>query len=502
MTNNTTALVLTDEQVDTAIRAVCHSDPTTKYPGEYCVTIDELRALLTSPRAAVPAPEGWKLVPIERSYDMRVKALLAFNTTEKETNDRDDALDAAHRAMLDATPAAPVATWHGINRKAVQQAAIEHGFVYWREPDAHGVEGTIQQATGLLQYLLAVEVEIKPDEPECATCDGHGMIGGPSFYTPDEGGVACPDCAQAVAADGVAQDDIEGIARAAGCTNIDLIGDRAKAIERLTAFAVRVRAAVSPATAEPDDWRWAVQGAISHLDYETDAPSNVKTALRQLRDALRGDAPATADERAAFEAWVRTDALPFDGEDPCRRGQGGYAEDHVQTAWVAWQAARASQAAAPAEAREPECPRCNGSGEAVAYTDNGPDAIEETVNCPYCNGHGTLAEAYTGVVAALEKANNEYLALCGKQYFVPADAGEAVAWICSGSNDFAPIVRDRAAALRLSQEYGDGKIVALGIMPDVVSQGAQGGKSEEADCGCATNQACAMKKDGSCWRAD
>ncbi|WP_186187963.1 hypothetical protein, partial [Burkholderia gladioli] len=57
----------------------------------------------------VPAPDGWKLVPIERSYDMRVKALLAFNTTEKETNDRDDALDAAHRAMLDAAPAAPVA---------------------------------------------------------------------------------------------------------------------------------------------------------------------------------------------------------------------------------------------------------------------------------------------------------------------------------------------------------------------------------------------------------
>ncbi|MDN7495037.1 hypothetical protein QZM89_07550 [Burkholderia gladioli] len=139
-------------------------------------------------------------------------------------------------------------------------------------------------------------------------------------------------------------------------------------------------------------------------------------------------------------------------------------------------AIRASQAAAPAEAREPECPRCNGSGEAVAYTDNGPDATEETVNCPHCNGHGTLAEAYAGVVAALEKANNEYLALCGKQYFAPADAGKAVAWICSGSNDFAPIVRDRDAALRLSQAHGDGKIVALGIVPDVVSQGAQGGK--------------------------
>ncbi|WP_417070767.1 hypothetical protein [Niveibacterium terrae] len=32
-------------------------------------------------------------------------------------------------------------------------------------------------------------------EPVCSTCGGHGMIGGPSFYAPDEGGVPCPDCA-------------------------------------------------------------------------------------------------------------------------------------------------------------------------------------------------------------------------------------------------------------------------------------------------------------------
>ncbi|WP_186187935.1 hypothetical protein, partial [Burkholderia gladioli] len=92
MTNNTTA-VLTDEQIVTIYddfytqedeRESSHILP-------FARAIE--RALLTSPRAGVPAPDGWKLVPIERSYDMRVKALLAFNTTEKETNDRDDALD-------------------------------------------------------------------------------------------------------------------------------------------------------------------------------------------------------------------------------------------------------------------------------------------------------------------------------------------------------------------------------------------------------------------------
>jgi hypothetical protein len=31
----------------------------------------------------------------------------------------------------------------------------------------------------------------------CGTCNGNGMIGGPSYYAPDEGGEPCPDCATA-----------------------------------------------------------------------------------------------------------------------------------------------------------------------------------------------------------------------------------------------------------------------------------------------------------------
>ncbi|HHP7110130.1 hypothetical protein [Pseudomonas aeruginosa] len=33
-------------------------------------------------------------------------------------------------------------------------------------------------------------------EPKCTTCNDNGVIGGPSFYAPGEGGVPCPDCAQ------------------------------------------------------------------------------------------------------------------------------------------------------------------------------------------------------------------------------------------------------------------------------------------------------------------
>lgn len=36
-----------------------------------------------------------------------------------------------------------------------------------------------------------------PQAAKCATCNGNGLIGGQSFYAPDEGGVPCPDCSQA-----------------------------------------------------------------------------------------------------------------------------------------------------------------------------------------------------------------------------------------------------------------------------------------------------------------
>jgi hypothetical protein len=65
---------------------------------------DAARALLASKPAV---PEGWKLAMVERSYDMRVKAIIAFNTAEQSGKDRDDALDAAWQAMLAASPTAP-----------------------------------------------------------------------------------------------------------------------------------------------------------------------------------------------------------------------------------------------------------------------------------------------------------------------------------------------------------------------------------------------------------
>src|SRR5690554_1582333 len=46
-------------------------------------------------------PYGFALVPIERSYDMRMAAFLHYNTAKQSGKDNDDALDAAWRATIE-----------------------------------------------------------------------------------------------------------------------------------------------------------------------------------------------------------------------------------------------------------------------------------------------------------------------------------------------------------------------------------------------------------------
>ena len=47
--------------------------------------------------AGLAAREGWKMVSVDRDYDVRVKQLIAFNTCK---GDLDDKLEAAHLAMI------------------------------------------------------------------------------------------------------------------------------------------------------------------------------------------------------------------------------------------------------------------------------------------------------------------------------------------------------------------------------------------------------------------
>jgi hypothetical protein len=65
--------------------------------------IKEMDALLSKPTAKHQG-EQCALIPIERSYDVRARMLIAFNTRKQEGGDNDDALEAAHKALLSFSP--------------------------------------------------------------------------------------------------------------------------------------------------------------------------------------------------------------------------------------------------------------------------------------------------------------------------------------------------------------------------------------------------------------
>lgn len=48
------------------------------------------------------------------------------------------------------------------------------------------------------KWLSSESLSAAPSQqaPHCATCNDNGLIGGPSYYAPDEGGVPCPDCSK------------------------------------------------------------------------------------------------------------------------------------------------------------------------------------------------------------------------------------------------------------------------------------------------------------------
>lgn len=60
------------------------------------------------------------------------------------------------------------------------------------KPDYWSACGQCERNISDAEDLLASA----PQASKCPTCNDNGLVGGPSFYAPDEGGVPCPDCSQ------------------------------------------------------------------------------------------------------------------------------------------------------------------------------------------------------------------------------------------------------------------------------------------------------------------
>lgn len=449
MTNNTTA-ALTDEQRTAIQECIDYLKPAGRDfddlgfgESKHTRCIRTLRALLTSPRAA-GLPEGWKMVPIEPTEDMIVDGFESwpdqfFSKPEvwASFEKMSGCARAAHKAklcyaaMLDAAPAAPVAS-PSIDIEQMLHDCVPGGDIVDPQLVCDSIRSWFEDRASVAAQAVAADGAAmdEPVSPYVAwRMHANGMYGVLSELIGS--GAVSRDCYSDL------RDRIELA-----------VASHENMAKQYSGF--QLRAAVSPATADEraaNEWSDEDSGRLVRLIDALDriVSGTTETSSDRLfaKTKPRNMTIRDAQEIARIHVSVARSILAkMDG--------------HIG----------ASQAAAPAEAREPECPRCNGSGEAVAYTDNGPDATEETVNCPHCNGHGTLAEAYAGVVAALEKANNEYLALCGKQYFVPADAGEAVAIVESWTNGSY----HRNYKLRWLKD------VEAGVTLYAAAQGAQSGK--------------------------
>ncbi|WP_369065273.1 rod-binding protein [Burkholderia gladioli] len=234
MTNNTTA----DLDRDIAHLIDNSENGIARVPRE---TLARLRALLTSPRAAVPG-QGWKLVPEIPTVEMLDAALPGDDTFGRGFKTR------IYQEMLDAAPAAPAAPV--------------------AEPASQGV----------IAAALAV---IECDRAQVLT-DAH-IDALDNAIKIQRGDAELPVAAQAVAADGEATDDLIGRLLLAGRHP-----DFAICMEAATAIQ---RAAVSPAT---DDERAAFEECIrAHSD-----PDRIEDRL-----AIQYGGYVEYATALAWEAW-------------------------------------------------------------------------------------------------------------------------------------------------------------------------------------------------------
>ncbi|WP_186055724.1 hypothetical protein [Burkholderia gladioli] len=280
MTNNTTA-ALTDEQrkaVECAIELIENDH------GDRTVTSRTLRALLTSPRAAVPAPEGWKLVPIEPTDEM-VESGHAEYERALIGNRKDIGVAFLRRwaAMLDAAPAAPVAE-AGPQWLPINLAPDDDELIWLMKGDS--IEGPRR---------------IHPNDYDRYT-----------HYAPCEAPNIKSIAAQAVAADGAQRmfsvSDANALRTAIDAAEIAKFIDAGRAVELRE---IVTRAVVSPATA---DERAAFQtfyyssacktvdecAPIKGANYTGEADEEFAWQFWQAARASQAAAPAEAREPDAY----------------------------------------------------------------------------------------------------------------------------------------------------------------------------------------------------------
>ncbi|WP_369072867.1 rod-binding protein [Burkholderia gladioli] len=360
MTNNTTAPALTDEQRSRVEYALDYMGGSGFAP-----EADILRALLTSPRAAVPG-QGWKLVPEIPTVEMLDAALPGDDTFGRGFKTR------IYQEMLDATPAAPVAPAAEADPidkleptliltgaqllealdlvapdRTADQFESEVSFQYGNGHSGKGMYCWItdypDEGASLLDGSTVAAQAVAADGASTQRCNlGVGCDEAGVCYASAHGDASqCGRAAVSPAKDVVTREQVMEWARAANIGNVWFTD---QIIAELRDFAILARAAVSPATAalpikiphvhiRPEDEEIGRQyyalGFVDGSRSITDAPrpaqgkalpatadSNCTCGMKlgharhcaafdesMVRYEPFGEKPSTADERAALQ-WT------------------------------------------------------------------------------------------------------------------------------------------------------------------------------------------------------
>ncbi|WP_336817247.1 hypothetical protein [Burkholderia gladioli] len=484
MTNNTTALP--DEQRIIEMAAEHGIGPTSG--------LGFARALLTSPRAAVPAPEGWKLVPIEATEGMK-HAARDWSDKKYGKPIGNDAAIGCWGTMLDAAPVAPVAS-PSIDIEQMLRDCVPGGDIVDPQLVCDNIRGWFEDRASVAAAVAQSACRGK----NCGATDG--VSHSPECVAEHEAAVS-----GAVAADG-APTDYEKLLATVGTAYGYLwhINEMTEApiphySPAKAAYASRrvlrefltseqrgiainevgreigrfiddaERAAVSPATA-----------TYPHIEPEP-RTADEPTFVLGGNGRIGLGAPATADERAAFERWMVEDEKCIVGStDP-------YPAGIERQNWKVWRAAwaRASQAAAPAEAREPLVLWKDGTGMLWDTYSHGK-WMHRVVSPHGWDAHGVAQHLYGKGYAG----HLEVRAVWSGNYAVPADAGEAVFADDDERSEFEKACFDFKEDGETDVDYGllmkwanagllecdNFQITTAGNA--ALAQGAQGGKGGEA----------------------
>ena len=162
----------------------------------------------------------------------------------------------------------------------------------------------------LIRDAWAAALAAQPSQasPTCVTCNGHGMIGGPSYYAPDEGGVPCPDCAQ------------PSQARTAEAMTSDK--------GRITLKRIHLRLMAEDRAETAKELSKTILEVLDYLDrIDPLADPKPMTLIQDIPPA----SPVAPNEREGFEACLKAGTFDIDRVSD-------FSNCETEAAWRGWQA--------------------------------------------------------------------------------------------------------------------------------------------------------------------